>query len=73
MNTVPLAGEVTHEQVAALLLDVAALSTRLAGKPLTARLMPILGKQAGDRSEFDFAFFKNNRDDAGFRRLGLSL
>ena len=60
LDTVPLAGDVTREQIAALLLDVAALSTRLA-KPLTARLMPIPGKQAGDKSEFDFAFFKNSR------------
>ncbi len=60
LDTVPLAGDVTREQIAALLLDIAALSTRLA-KPLTARLMPIPGKQAGDKSEFDFAFFKNSR------------
>ena len=60
LDTVPLAGDVTCEQVAAILLDIAALSTRLA-KPLTARLMPIPGKQAGDKSEFDFAFFKNSR------------
>lgn len=60
LDTVPLAGDVTGEQLAAVLLDVAALSTRLA-KPLTARLMPIPGKQAGDKSEFDFAFFKNSR------------
>ncbi len=60
LDTVPLAGDVTREQIAAVLLDIAALSTRLA-KPLTARLMPIPGKQAGDRSEFDFAFFKNSR------------
>ena len=61
LDTVPLAGDVTGEQVAALLLDVAALSMRLAAKPLTARLMPIPGKQAGDKSEFDFAFFRNSR------------
>ena len=60
LDTVPLAGDVTREQIAAVLLDIAALSTRLA-KSLTARLMPIPGKQAGDKSEFDFAFFKNSR------------
>mgnify|MGYP002713127360 CR=1 FL=1 len=71
LDTVPLAGDVTREQVAALLLDIASLSTRLAAKPLTARLMPIPGKQAGDKSEFDFAFFKNSKvmdlDSAGLR------
>ena len=60
LDTVPLAGDVSVEQIAALLLDVSAMSLRLA-KPLTARLMPIPGKQAGDKSEFDFAFFANSR------------
>jgi hypothetical protein len=30
-------------------------------KPLTARLMPIPGKQAGDPTGFDFAFFADSR------------
>ena len=60
LDTVPLAGDVTREQISALLLDVSALAVRLA-KPLTARLMPIPGKQAGDKTEFDFAFFANSR------------
>ncbi|NOY98520.1 MAG: DUF711 family protein [Chloroflexi bacterium] len=68
LDTIPLAGDVSREQVAALLLDVAALAVRLA-KPLTARLMPIPGKQAGDETGFDFAFFANSRvmalDSAG--------
>ncbi|MDW8227629.1 MAG: DUF711 family protein, partial [Anaerolineales bacterium] len=45
---------------AALLLDLAALALRL-DKPLTARLMPIPGKQAGDLTSFDFGFFVNSR------------
>ncbi len=60
LDTVPFAGDVSAEQIAALLLDVSALSLRLA-KPLTARLMPIPGKQAGDKSEFNFAFFANSK------------
>ncbi len=60
LDTVPLAGDVRKEQVAALLLDLSALALRLA-KPLTARLMPIPGKQAGDKTDFDFAFFTNSR------------
>jgi hypothetical protein len=47
-------------QLAAILLDLAALSQRL-GKPLTARLMPIPGKQAGDPTEFEFGYFANSR------------
>jgi hypothetical protein len=30
-------------------------------KPLTARLMPVPGKAAGEQTGFDFAFFANSR------------
>jgi hypothetical protein len=60
LDTVPVPGDTSVEQIAALLLDVAALSQRL-GKPLTARLMPVPGKKAGDKTEFDFPFFANSR------------
>ncbi len=60
LDTVPLAGDVTTGQLSALLLDVCALALRL-DKPLTARLMPIPGKQAGDKTEFDFGYFANSR------------
>lgn len=60
LDTVPLPGDVTVEQLYALLLDVAFLSQRLA-KPLTARLMPIPGKNAGDPTGFDFPYFANSR------------
>ena len=60
LDTVPLAGDVTAEQLTPLLLDICALALRL-NKPLTARLMPIPGKKAGDDTTFDFAFFANGR------------
>ncbi len=60
LDTVPLPGDVTAGQIAALLLDLAALALRL-DKPLTARLMPIPGKKAGDPTDFDFAFFANSK------------
>jgi hypothetical protein len=41
-------------------LDLAALAQRL-DKPLAGRLMPIPGKQAGEPTGFDFAFFANSR------------
>ncbi len=56
LDTVPLPGDVAAETLAALLTDVASLSLRL-NKPLTARLMPIPGKQAGDPIHFDFSYF----------------
>ncbi|MBE0684983.1 MAG: DUF711 family protein [Anaerolineaceae bacterium] len=60
LDTIPIPGSTTREQIEALLLDIAALSSRL-NKPLTARLMPIPGKEAGDLTNFDFEFFSNGR------------
>ena len=60
LDTVPLPGDTPPEALTALLLDVAVLAQRL-DKPLTARLMPIPGKQAGDPTGFDFAYFANSR------------
>jgi uncharacterized protein len=60
LDTVPLPGDTTVEQMTATLLDLATLALRL-DKPLTARLMPIPGKAAGDPTGFDFAFFANSR------------
>jgi uncharacterized protein (UPF0210 family) len=58
LDTIPLPGDVGQEELAGILLDVAALALRL-NKPLTARLMPIPGARAGDLTEFDFAYFAN--------------
>ena len=44
----------------AVLMDVGTISARL-GKPLTARLMPLPGKKAGDRVHFDFDYFADSR------------
>lgn len=56
LDTVPLPGDTSPAALAAILLDVAALALRL-NKPLTVRLMPLPGKQAGDEAKFDFAYF----------------
>jgi len=60
LDTIPLPGDASAGQVAALLLDLAALALRL-DKPLTARLMPIPGKKAGDPTNFEFPYFANSR------------
>lgn len=60
LDTVPLPGDVGEEELAAILLDVAALALRL-DKPLTARLMPVPGAKAGDLTTFDFAYFANGQ------------
>ena len=60
LDTIPVAGDVSIEKLTALLCDVAALGWKL-GKPLSARLLPIPGKKAGDMTNFDFAYFVNTR------------
>ena len=60
LDTVPLPGDTTAAQIMPLLLDLCALALRL-DKPLTARLMPVPGRKAGDPTGFDFAFFANSR------------
>jgi len=59
LDVVPLPGDATPEQLCPVLLDIAALALRLE-KPLTARLMPIPGKAAGEATNFDFAYFANS-------------
>lgn len=60
LDCVPLPGDTRVEAIVPYLLDLAALATRL-GKPLTARLMPMPGRVAGEELEFDFPFFANGR------------
>jgi hypothetical protein len=60
LDTIPLPGDTTAEQITPLLLDLSALALRL-DKPLTARLMPVPGKKAGDDTTFDFGFFANSK------------
>ena len=60
LDTIPLPGDTTAEQLIPLLLDLCALALRL-DKPLTARLMPVPGKTAGDETNFDFDFFAPSR------------
>jgi uncharacterized protein (UPF0210 family) len=70
LDTIPLPGDTAAEQITPVLLDLCALALRL-DKPLTARLMPIPGKKAGDETNFDFAFFAPSRvmslDSEGLR------
>ena len=58
LDTVPLPGDVTEEQIARIFGDVASLAGKW-NKPLTARLLPSKGRKAGDRSAFDDPFFVN--------------
>ena len=59
LDVVPLAGDTSASELAALIRDVAALSTKL-HKPLSARLFLIPGKKAGDRAEFSNPFLTSS-------------
>jgi uncharacterized protein len=58
LDTIPLPGDVSEEQLERIIGDVASLAFKW-HKPLTARLQPVKGKKAGDRTEFDDPFLVN--------------
>ncbi len=60
LDVIPLPGSITLETLTGILLDVAGLAIRL-DKPLTARLMPIPGLNAGDAIDIDFPWFAKGR------------
>jgi len=52
LDTIPLPGDTTADQLARIIGDVATLSAKLS-KPLSARLLPVAGAKPGDRTTFD--------------------
>jgi uncharacterized protein len=52
LDTVPLPGDVTQEQLSLIIGDMASLAVKW-HKPLSARLLPIQGKGPGDKTEMD--------------------
>lgn len=58
LDTIPLPGACSAETIAHLLLDVATLAQRLQ-KPLSARLFPVPGKRAGERTTFTSPYLTN--------------
>ena len=52
LDVVPLPGDTPAHKLVQLIEDMAALSMKLSGKPLSARLFLIPGKQAGDMVTF---------------------
>ena len=58
LDTVPLPGDVSEEQLARILGDVASLAYKWK-KPLAARLLPIAGKKIGERTSFENPFLTN--------------
>ena len=58
LDTIPLPGDISLEQMDRMFSDVATLAVKW-DKPLSARLQPILGKRAGDRTDFQDPYFFN--------------
>ncbi len=58
LDVVPLPGEVSLQQLERIIGDVASLAVKL-HKPLSARLLPVRGKKAGERTEFEDPYLVN--------------
>ncbi|MGH9684572.1 MAG: DUF711 family protein [Candidatus Acidiferrales bacterium] len=58
LDCIPLPGDITQQQIERIFSDVASLAFKWR-KPLTARLLPVAGKKAGDMTEFDDPFLVN--------------
>lgn len=58
LDTIPLPGDATVDQLARIIGDMASLAYKL-HKPLSARLLPVAGKKPGDRTKFDDPFLVN--------------
>jgi uncharacterized protein (UPF0210 family) len=52
LDTIPLPGDISLEQMERIFSDVASLATKW-NKPLSARLLPVQNKRPGDRTEFE--------------------
>ena len=65
LDTVPLPGDITEQQLELVIGDMASLAVKW-HKPLSARLLPVAGKNAGDTTEFDDPYLVN----ATLRPLG---
>lgn len=60
LDCIPIPGDLDADAVKTLLLDLGMISIRLR-KPLTARLMPIPGKNAGETTQFSFEYFTDSK------------
>ena len=58
LDTVPLPGDMSEEQVSRIFGDVASLAWKWR-KPLSARLQPVKGKKAGEQTEFNDPYLFN--------------
>src|SRR5947209_11093617 len=60
LDAVPLPGDISVEELASIIGDMASLAVKW-HKPLSARLLPVAGKKAGDMTEFGSPYLVNVR------------
>lgn len=60
LDAIPLPGDVTEHELENIVADVASLAVKW-HKPLSARLLPVAGKHAGDMTEFSSPYLVNIR------------
>jgi uncharacterized protein (UPF0210 family) len=60
LDTIPLPGDISAEQLSLIIGDMASLAVKW-HKPLSARLLPVLGKGWGEMTEFDDPFLVNTK------------
>ena len=58
LDTVPLPGDTSADQLSLIIGDMASLAFKWR-KPLSARLLPVAGKSAGEMTEFDNPYLVN--------------
>ena len=58
LDTIPLPGDIAQSRLEAMIGDMASLAVKW-HKPLAARLLPVKGKSAGERTDFDDPFLVN--------------
>jgi uncharacterized protein (UPF0210 family) len=58
LDTIPLPGDTTVEELSLIIGDMATLAFKW-HKPLSARLLPVAGKSPGEQTEFDDPFLFN--------------
>jgi uncharacterized protein (UPF0210 family) len=58
LDTIPLPGDISPEQMERIFGDVASLATKW-NKPLSARLQPVHDKKPGDQTDFQDPYLFN--------------
>jgi uncharacterized protein len=60
LDTIPLPGSISVDELATMILDLSTLALVL-DKPLTARLVPIPGSEEGDMTNFGSPYWANTK------------